>query len=194
MDHQQALEIVSYKLGLKLGKNALEDPVLLPEVIERAIQDKEDADPKNYGLREYMTATKIVNELRLEHAKVEGDQWIEKMISEHGLTKTESGLAYKVLEQGKGRACATGATVRVNYEGKLMDGSEFDSSYDRGRPATFPLDSVIAGWQEGLLLMTVGSRYQFYIPQHLAYGERGSGSNIPPYSALFFEVELLAAV
>jgi len=194
MDHQQALEIVSYKLGLKLGKNALEDPVLLPEVIERAIQDKEDADPKNYGLREYMTATKIVNELRLEHAKVEGDQWIAQMVKEKELTQLESGLAYKVIEQGKGRQCVEGATVRVNYEGKLMDGSEFDSSYDRGRPATFPLDAVIKGWQEGLQLMTVGSRYHFYIPQDLAYGDRGSGSDIPPYAALFFEIELLAAL
>ncbi len=194
MDNDTALEIVSYKLALKIGQEALEDPVLLPAVIQQALKDKAEDDARNYGLREYMTATKIVNELRLEHAKVEGDQWIAKMVAEHGLTQTDSGLAYKVIEQGDGRDCEPGATVRVNYEGKLMDGTEFDSSYDRGRAATFPLDSVIAGWQEGLLLMTVGSRYQFYIPQDLAYGERGSGSNIPPYSALFFEIVLLAAV
>ncbi len=194
MDRETALEIVSYKLGLKMGEEALEDPVLLTDVVRKAIQDKADADPKSYGLREYMTATKVVNEVRLDYAKIEGDQWIEKMVEEKGLTQTESGLAYKVIEQGEGRACEEGATVRVNYEGKLMDGTEFDSSYDRGRPATFPLDSVIAGWQEGLKLMNVGGRYQFYVPQALGYGERGSGTNIPPYAALFFEVELLAAL
>ena len=194
MNQQNALEIVSYKLGLKLGEEALEDPVLLEDVVRQAIQDKADADPKSYGLREYMTATKVVNEVRLDYAKIEGNHWIDKMVKEHGLTQTESGLAYKVIEQGDGRGCEEGATVRVNYEGKLMDGTEFDSSYDRGRPATLPLEKVIAGWQEGLKLMNVGGRYHFYIPQDLAYGERGSGSNVPPYAALFFEVELLAAL
>ena len=121
MDRQTALEIVSYKLGLKLGNEALEDPVLLPDVVRKAIQDKAEADPKNYGLREYMTATKVVNEVRLDYAKIEGNDWISKMVEEKGLIKTESGLAYKVIEEGDGRACEEGATVRVNYEGKLMD-------------------------------------------------------------------------
>lgn len=193
MDKQKALEIVSYKLGLKQGEAALEDPVLLPEVIQQAIKDKADADPRSIGLREYMDATKVVNVLRLEKEKTIGDDWVASKDQEDGIQKTESGIRYKVVEEGAGKACWSGATVKVHYEGKLMDGSPFDSSYDSGRPATFPQDAVIQGWQEGLLLMKVGSKYQFWIPQDLAYGDRGAGSDIPPYSALFFEVELLGA-
>ena len=193
MDTQHALEIVSYKLGLKIGEEALKDPVLLPEVIKQAIKDKEDSDQKSITLREYMTATKVVQTVRLEHQREDGVKWLEELSKEEGIVTTDSGLRYKVLEKGGGQKCWPGATAKVHYEGKLQDGTPFDSSYDRGEPASFPVKAVIKGWQEGLELMTVGSRYQFFIPQELGYGERGAGSDIPPYAALFFEVELLAA-
>jgi len=193
MDKAKALEIVSYKLGLKRGMEAFEeDPVLLEEVVKQAIKDKENDDQKSIGLREYMTATKVVNELREFYERDAGNAWLEKVGEEVGINTTESGIRYRVVKDGAGQECPASATVKVHYEGKLRSGEIFDSSYESGRPASFPVNAVIKGWQEGLQLMTVGSTYEFYIPEELAYGERGAGSDIPPYSALFFQVELLA--
>ena len=111
-----------------------------------------------------------------------------------GVTTTASGLQYEVIQKAKNKkAPHPGATdtVRVHYEGKLLDGTVFDSSYERGEPIEFPLTGVIKGWTEGLQLMPVGSKYRFYIPYALGYGERGAGEQIPPYSTLIFTVELL---
>lgn len=107
-----------------------------------------------------------------------------------GITITGSGLQYEVIGEGSGSRPAASDTVRVNYEGKLISGEVFDSSYERGEPVEFPLDMVIPGWTEGIQLMSVGSKYRFYIPSELAYGPQGGGP-IPPYSPLIFEVELL---
>lgn len=104
---------------------------------------------------------------------------------------TDSGLQYQVLVECEGASPSATDSVTVHYVGTLEDGTEFDSSYSRGQPATFPLDGVIAGWTEGLQLMTVGSRYRFIIPPELAYGEAGAGAAIPPNATLIFEVELL---
>ena len=111
-----------------------------------------------------------------------------------GVTTTASGLQYEVLKKAKDKkAVRPGATdtVKVHYEGRLLDGTVFDSSYERGEPIEFPLTGVIKGWTEGLQLMPVGSKYRFYIPYALGYGERGAGESIPPYSTLIFIVELL---
>jgi FKBP-type peptidyl-prolyl cis-trans isomerase FkpA len=107
---------------------------------------------------------------------------------------TESGLQYEVLEEGDGQKPSADDIVRVNYEGRLMDGTIFDSSYERGESAEFSLDMVIDGWSEGLQLMNVGSKYRLIMPSKLAYGESGAGSAVPPYSLLIFEVELLEIV
>ena len=107
-------------------------------------------------------------------------------------TVTPSGLKYKVIKKGNGKMPKATDVVEVNYEGKLLNGQVFDSSYARGESATFPLNRVIAGWTEGLQLMPEGSVYEFYIPYNLAYGERGAGRDIPPYSDLIFTVELIA--
>jgi len=104
-----------------------------------------------------------------------------------------SGLQYKVLTEGTGPKPAATAVVTVNYKGTLIDGSEFDSSYSRGEPATFPLNHVIPGWTEGLQLMGEGAKWVLYVPPDLGYGERGAGARIPPQSALVFEVELIKA-
>jgi FKBP-type peptidyl-prolyl cis-trans isomerase FklB len=100
-------------------------------------------------------------------------------------------LQYEVLVAGKGVQPTAESTVKVHYEGTLIDGTVFDSSYERGEPIEFPLNGVIKGWTEGLQLMSVGAKYKLYIPYELGYGERGAGQNIPPYSTLIFTVELL---
>ena len=105
---------------------------------------------------------------------------------------TESGLQYEVIDEGDGAKPTRSDQVTVHYKGELTDGTVFDSSYERGEPATFPLNRVIPGWTEGLQLMRVGAKYKFYIPPGLGYGSRGAGSSIPPNSALIFQVELLS--
>ena len=120
-----------------------------------------------------------------------GEAFLAKNKTVKGVFTTPSGLQYMVLRQGNGARPKPGQKVRVNYEGKLLDGRVFDSSYARGQPAEFSLNQVIAGWTEGVGLMPVGGKYRFWIPANLAYGEKGTGSDIPPNSALTFDVELL---
>ena len=108
-----------------------------------------------------------------------------------GVTETESGLQYEVVEEGDGASPDANDVVQVHYEGTRLDGSVFDSSYERGQPATFPLNQVIPGWTEGVQLMQEGATYMFYIPADLAYGERGAGGTIGPNEVLTFKVELL---
>jgi FKBP-type peptidyl-prolyl cis-trans isomerase FkpA len=122
----------------------------------------------------------------------EGEAFLARNRSVKGVTTTPSGLQYMVLRQGAGARPAASDRVRVNYRGTLLDGTVFDSSYDRGEPAEFPLGQVIPGWSEGLGLMPVGAKYRFWIPAKLAYGERGTpGGPIGPNATLVFDVELL---
>ena len=132
-----------------------------------------------------------VNELQYGNAKREGIAFLEEKEKEPGVVKTESGLLYKVIREGKGPKPTTEDKVKVNYEGRLINDTVFDSSYTRGEPIVFGVTQVIAGWTEALQLMPVGSEYELYIPYNLAYGERGAGASIPPYSTLIFKVELL---
>lgn len=120
-----------------------------------------------------------------------GEAYLEKVAQEEGVESLGGGIYYKVLIAGNGPKPGAESQVRVNYEGRLVDGTVFDSSYKRGEAATFPLNGVITGWQIALKAMPVGSTWEVYIPYYYAYGERGSGANIPPYSALVFKVELL---
>ena len=137
---------------------------------------------------EYVQNT--LNYVRYGDTKAKGEQFLEENKLKEGVKVTESGLQYEVIKQGTGRKPAATDKVKVHYEGTLIDGTVFDSSIQRGEPASFGLNQVIAGWTEGLQLMPVGSKYRFYIPQELGYGERAAGQ-IPPYSTLIFEVELL---
>lgn len=124
--------------------------------------------------------------------KTEGETFLAKNKERQGVKTTATGLQYEVLKEGTGPAPKATDTVTVNYKGTLMDGTTFDSSYDRGQPATFVLNQVIPGWTEGVQLMKVGSKYKFYIPSNLGYGEKGAGSVIGPNAPLIFEVELMS--
>ena len=124
-------------------------------------------------------------------AKSEGEAFLKENAQKAGVTVTPSGLQYEVVKEGTGRQPKASDTVRCHYEGTLIDGTVFDSSYRRGMPAEFGLRQVIAGWTEGVQLMKEGSVFKFYIPYNLAYGEHGAGADIPPYAALIFVVELI---
>ena len=124
-------------------------------------------------------------------AKAAGEAFLAENAKREGVKVTESGLQYEVLEATIGQKPKATDKVRVHYEGTLIDGTVFDSSYKRGESITFGLNQVIKGWTEGLQLMSIGSKYKLYLPYQLAYGERGAGANIPPYAALIFTVELL---
>ncbi|MDO6527688.1 FKBP-type peptidyl-prolyl cis-trans isomerase [Motilimonas sp. 1_MG-2023] len=126
-----------------------------------------------------------------EKSKTEATAYLAENAKKEGVTTTDSGLQYQVLTAAEGDKPNAEDTVTVHYEGRLLNGEVFDSSMTRGQPATFPLNRVIAGWTEGVQLMSVGSKYQFTIPAELAYGDQGAG-NIPPHSALIFDVELLS--
>lgn len=125
-------------------------------------------------------------------AKEDGEKFLEENGKKEGVVTLPSGLQYQVLREGNGKKPKATDKVECHYEGTLIDGTKFDSSYDRGQTATFGLNQVIAGWTEGLQLMQEGAKYRFFIPYNLAYGENGAGQSIPPYAALIFDVELVA--
>ena len=124
-------------------------------------------------------------------AKKAGEEYLTENAKREGIITLPSGLQYQVLREGNGRKPKATDQVKCHYEGFLIDGTVFDSSVQRGEPATFGLDQVITGWTEGLQLMQEGAKYRFFIPYRLGYGERGAGASIPPFSALIFDVELI---
>ena len=130
-------------------------------------------------------------ESRYGENKAAGEAFLAENAKKEGVVTTESGLQYKVIKAGKGEIPSKTSTVKVNYKGTLIDGTEFDSSYKRNAPASFRADQVIAGWTEALTMMPVGSKWELYIPYNLAYGSRETGGDIKPFSTLIFEVELL---
>ena len=124
-------------------------------------------------------------------AKAAGEAFLAENGKKDGVVTLPSGLQYQVLEEGNGKKPSATDQVVCHYEGTLIDGTVFDSSYQRNQPATFGLNQVIAGWTEGVQLMQEGAKYRFFIPYNLAYGERGAGAQIPPFAALVFDVELI---
>ncbi|WP_256001886.1 MULTISPECIES: FKBP-type peptidyl-prolyl cis-trans isomerase [Pedobacter] len=134
---------------------------------------------------------KLAYENRFAATRAEGKAFLEANKTKPGVNVTSSGLQYEVLTKGNGAMPAASDTVLVHYKGTFLNGKQFDSSYDRNEPLSLPLTGVIQGWTEGLQLMPAGSKYRFYIPYHLAYGESGSGPDMPPYSTLVFDIELL---
>lgn len=133
----------------------------------------------------------VANKEAAQKNGAEGEKFLAENKNKPGVKTTASGLQYKVLKEGNGESPKETDVVVVNYRGTLIDNTEFDSSYKRGEPATFPVNKVIKGWTEALQLMKPGSKYQLFIPPNLAYGERGAGGDIGPNATLIFEVELL---
>ena len=191
------MDKISYALGLSLGQNLLGSGVKDLNYQDLAL-GIEDVLKMNQPKISYQEAQQILNkffkDLEEEVSKVEkerGERFLEENKKRSGVKQTASGLQYEVLEATLGQKPQATDRVRVHYEGTLVDGTVFDSSYKRGEPITFGLQQVIKGWTEGLQLMSIGSKYKLYIPYQLGYGEQGAGASIPPYSTLIFTVELL---
>ena len=188
----------SYSIGVDIGMNFKKQNMDLnadalaagakdalngkPQVSPNEIREIMTQWQKEFGEKQKVMATKN---------QADGEKYLVENKKKEGVKTTASGLQYKSLKEGAGPQPKASDTVTVNYRGTLIDGTEFDSSYKRGEPATFPLNGVIKGWTEGLQLMKKGSKFQFVIPPNLAYGERAVGADIGPNSTLVFDVELL---
>ena len=195
---------VSYALGMNLGANLKRDSIDIDTaILVRALKDTVAGgktllteSEARAALTQLQTAVrgKQMEKMKLagEANKKEGDSFLAANKTKEGIVTLPSGLEYKILTQGTGPKPATTDTVVCNYRGTLINGTEFDSSYKRGQPATFPVSGVIKGWTEALQLMPVGSKWQLFLPAELAYGERGPSPEIGPNSTLVFEVELLS--
>ena len=146
---------------------------------------------KENGLPSTAEASAYALEIQFADNKAAGEKFLAENATKEGVKTTESGLQYKVIVEGNGAIPTDSSTVKVNYRGTLIDGTEFDSSYKRNEPTSFPANRVIKGWTEALTMMPVGSKWEVYIPQELAYGANQSGQHIKPFSALVFEIELL---
>ncbi|ELY6211022.1 FKBP-type peptidyl-prolyl cis-trans isomerase [Cronobacter dublinensis] len=190
----------SYGIGLQVGQQLRESGLqgLLPEALVVGLRDALEGnqpavpvDVVHRALREIHERADAVRRERQQEMAVEGQKYLDENRERDGVNSTESGLQFRVLTQGEGPIPSRKDRVRVHYTGKLIDGTVFDSSVARGEPAEFPVSGVIAGWIEALTLMPVGSKWELTIPHNLAYGERGAGASIPPFSTLVFEVELL---
>ena len=191
------MDKISYALGLSMGQNLMGSGVTSLDYADLAAGIK-DVLEKNQPQISYQEAQQVLGQFFQEleakiagAAKAEGEKFLAENKKREGVQVTASGLQYEVLEATIGQKPKATDTVKVHYEGTLIDGTVFDSSYKRGESISFPLNGVIKGWTEGLQLMSVGSKYKFFIPYQLAYGERGAGQQIPPYAALIFTVELL---
>ncbi|HXG29624.1 MAG TPA: FKBP-type peptidyl-prolyl cis-trans isomerase [Nevskiales bacterium] len=196
-------EKFSYAIGMDIGRSLKRldteiDVAALRQGVQDVLDDKETLLTQEQVV-EVMTAfSQKIQKEQEEKQKVAASTNLDaakKFFAENGkkegVKTTKSGLQYQVITEGKGEKPKATDRVSVHYKGTLLDGTTFDSSYERGQPATFPLNAVIPGWTEGLQLMTVGSKYKLFIPPELGYGERGAGPKIGPNAALVFEVELL---
>ena len=189
----------SYAVGLNIGMNFKRQNIdINPDLIITGLKDGMAGKPQmtTDQVREVMVAfEKDMQAKQVEAGKKnEADslKFLEDNKKKEGVKTTASGLQYKVIKEGSGASPKDTDTVTVNYRGTLIDGTEFDSSYKRGQPATFPVGGVIKGWGEALKLMKPGSKYQLFIPPNLAYGEHSPSPAVPPNSALIFEVELIS--
>lgn len=200
------MDKISYALGMNVAHSLIDSGV---ETKTFRINDFKDGFtdlfnlvtkggpyPKLTGQEVESILSEYFNKIRSEaeeNMKSEGRKFLEENAKKDGVVVLPSGLQYEVIRDSEGLHPSSHSTVKVHYEGRLINGDVFDSSYQRGEPISFNLQSVIKGWTEGVQLMTPGSKYTFYIPYELAYGEMGTGP-IPPYATLIFDVELLEII
>jgi len=199
--YQSVEQRVSYGIGRQMGEQLLQNPFegmdvsAVSEGLVSAFSGQESAvDPRLLekafnAIRARMEAEQA-EKGELEAAA--GEEFLAANAKRDGVTVTASGMQYEVVTEGDGELPIATSTVRTHYHGTLIDGTVFDSSYQRGQPAEFPVNGVISGWTEALMMMPVGSKWRLYLPHKLAYGERGAGGKIKPYAALIFDVELIA--
>lgn len=190
---QSLKERSGYAYGVIIGRQMKESGIEIDEQqFARALADI-FADRKPILNEDEIKATLEESRKQAQAKAAEaGTKWLAENAKNEGVKTTESGLQYKVITEGAGQSPSATDKVTVHYTGTLTDGTKFDSSVDRGTPATFPLNGVIKGWTEGVQLMKPGAKFRFFIPQDLAYGDRGSPPKIPPYSALIFDIELIS--
>ncbi len=192
------IKAVSYCVGMSLGGSLLQQNLqgISPEVITEAIKDTFEQKELKYTPEEANTIIQNFlqekSEAEFGDNKAKGDVFLAENLKKEGITATESGLQYEVIEEGAGDKPTNTSNVTVHYHGTLIDGTVFDSSVDRGQPASFGVNQVIPGWTEALQLMSTGSKYRLYIPHNLAYGATPHpGGPIEPFMALIFDVELI---
>ena len=194
------IDSVSYAVGMNIANSLKSGGIdtLNYEIFTEAIKDiiihnhaAMDGQLSNTVINNYVAKAKAA---KMELMTAEGRAFLSENAKKKGVVSLPSGLQYKIIKEGNGDIPTSGQTVKTNYKGTLINGKQFDSSYDRGQPATFGVNQVIAGWTEALKLMPVGSQWELYIPHNLAYGERAMGANIPAYSTLIFTLELLEIV
>lgn len=195
---------LSYSIGFQVGSDFKRQGISLdPEVLVKGVQDGlagSTPQMKPEEMRQALTrlqqraaaAAQQERDAQGRRNLAEGKAFMAENAKKEGVKTTASGLQYLPLVEGEGSSPAAADTVTVHYRGTLIDGTVFDSSYDRGQPTTFPLNRVIPGWTEGLQLMRPGGKYRLFVPPELGYGERGAGRQIGPNATLIFEVELLS--
>ena len=201
------MDKVSYALGLGIGQqlaqmgaselNIDDFALAIKDVIAGNELKVQHRDAQRIVQEYFAKQEQKINAQRADQGKVHkeaGEKYLAENAKKEGVVTLPSGLQYQVLKEGNGKKPTAKDTVMCHYEGFLIDGTIFDSSVQRGEPATFPLQQVIAGWTEGLQLMQEGAKYRFFIPYRLGYGEGGAGASIPPFAALIFDVELIQVV
>ncbi|MGV6988421.1 FKBP-type peptidyl-prolyl cis-trans isomerase [Testudinibacter sp. P80/BLE/0925] len=189
----------SYGIGLQMGQQLLQSGLHISvEAVAKGIYDAlqqnapaVDLQAVSAALQQMQQQAEELQRAQFKEIEQAGNEFLAENKKMAGVKETESGLQYEVLVEGNGAVPSRQDKVRVHYTGSLIDGTVFDSSVQRGQPAEFPVSGVISGWVEALSMMPIGSKWRLTIPQHLAYGERGAGASIPPFSTLIFEVELL---
>ena len=194
------LEEFSYSLGLTISSNLIQSGVKEIDSLQflAGLQDtyagnkpKISMDDANHNLQEFMLAN---NDEEANRNLEKGLLYLLNNVHNEGVVETESGLQYKILKEGYGKSPTIDDQIKCDYHGILLDGTVFDSTIERRQPAIFPVNAVIRGWAEALLLMTVGAKWRLFIPSNLAYGEEGTGGLIGPNATLIFDVELLEIV